>query len=167
MAVTIAPGNTYLIEEKKPDKIFRAYRLLVDAGFEVICVTRVHPERLEEDYGIPPENIIWLSNSKGFDSINPQDIGLLNDRLVRYYDKDGKQAALMEGLEYLLMHNDFKRVLDLVNYLYESVVMESDNLLISIDPRAFDTRELALMERVTTIVSNQGIEIQQSSRRSP
>jgi archaellum biogenesis ATPase FlaH len=54
---------------------------------------------------------------------------------------------MLDGLEYLLVNNDFSRLLKFIEYINELVMQNSALLLISIDQRALDEREMALLER--------------------
>ncbi|MFP4169646.1 MAG: DUF835 domain-containing protein [Methanomassiliicoccales archaeon] len=140
------------MEEKKARKIFRLYHRLREAGAEVLCVSRVHPDHLEEGFGIPRESTLWLSNKVGDRNINPMNVGILTDRLIRFLEGSERGAVLIEGVEYLVMQNDFDKVLKMVNFLYESVAITKGTLVISIDPRAFNQKELAFLERSATVV---------------
>ena len=152
MQIEIKPGNFYLLQERKAEKIFLLYRLMIEAGKKVICVSRMHPDQLREEYGIPNEGCLWLSNAVGERNINPLNVGILTDRLIRYFEESGDRVVLFEGLEYLVMQNDFNKVLRLVNYLYESVAVTKNMMIVSLDPRAFSVKEMAFLEKSAYII---------------
>lgn len=152
MQIDIKPGNFYLLQERKAEKIFILYKMMGEAGRDVICVSRIHPDQLNEDFGIPHKNSLWLSNTVGDRNINPLNVGILTDRLIRYFEESGSKVVLFEGLEYLVMQNDFGKVLKLVNYLYESVAVTKNILIASLDPRAFSPKELAFLEKSAYII---------------
>jgi archaellum biogenesis ATPase FlaH len=104
-----------------------------------------------EDFKIPPSNVFWLSNSAGPRNINPQNIGILTDTLIRMYEKGGA-TVILEGIEYLMLQNDFSKVLKLMSYLYESVAMNHGMLVITLDPEAFNTKEFALLTKDAELV---------------
>ena len=56
-------------------------------------------------------------------------------------------VVLLDGLEYLVSHNDFGSVLALLHDLNESVAMREAVLLVPFDPTAFNEREIALVRR--------------------
>lgn len=155
MPVEIRPGNIYLFKERKPDRTFRISRQFSDAGKRVFCVTRLHPDQLRENYGIPPEKVLWLSNAVGERNVNPQNVGILTDVLIKFFEKERGVVLVLEGLEYLILQNDFPKILKFVNYLYEAVTMNKGVLLSTIDPRAFSTQELAFLEKNTVSVEEQ------------
>jgi len=150
--VEIKPSNYYLLQERKAEKIFLLYGMMAAAGKKVLCVSRIHPDQLKEDYGIPEESCLWLSNTVGSRNINPLNVGILTDRLIRFYEEGEDRVVLLEGLEYMMMQNDFNKVLRLVNYLYESVAITRNMLLVSLDPRAFGRKELAFLEKSAIVI---------------
>lgn len=152
MQIEIKPGNFYLLPERKAEKIFAVYKLIVEAGKKVTCVSRIHPDHLNEDFGIPHEDSLWLSNTVGERNVNPLNVGILTDRLIRYFEESEDRVVLFEGLEYLVMQNDFGKVLRLVNYLYESVAVTKNIIIVSLDPRAFSAKELAFLEKSAFII---------------
>jgi len=56
-------------------------------------------------------------------------------------------------MEYLMTANDFPKVLRAVDRWSEAVMANSARLVISLDPRAFDQKELALIERNREVVN--------------
>jgi hypothetical protein len=71
---------------------------------------------------------------------------------VGFYEEGEDRVVLLEGLEYMMMQNDFNKVLRLVNYLYESVAITRNVLLVSLDPRAFSGKELAFLEKSAIVI---------------
>jgi len=152
---TLEPGNLYIILDKKGDRAFGLFAGLRSRSKAIRCVARTHPERLEMEFGIPPECIIWLSNTGAPNSVNPQNIGILTDTLLRVYENSPEASVILEGMEYLMTQNDFGKVLRLVNFLYEAVAMNQGMLIITLDPEAFSEKELALLSREAIALSAQ------------
>ncbi len=149
--IELKPGTLYVFQDKKADRALGLYTLMKSKDREVLVVTRLHPDRLSEDFQIPASNAFWLSNSAGPRNINPQNIGILTDTLIRTYER-GEAAVILEGIEYLMLQNDFSKVLKLMSYLYESVAVNHGLLVITLDPEAFNTKELALLTKDAELV---------------
>ncbi len=149
--IELKTGSLYIFQDKKADRALRLFNLLKSKDKEVLVVTRLHPDRLKEDFQIPPSNVFWLSSSAGPRNINPQNIGILTDTLIRAYEK-GEAAVILEGVEYLMLQNDFSKVLRLMSYLYESVAVNRGMLIITLDPEAFNTKEFALLSKDAELV---------------
>jgi hypothetical protein len=149
--IELKPGTLYIFQDKRADRALGLYNLMKSKNSEVLVVTRLHPDRLIEDFQIPSSNVFWLSNSAGARNINPQNIGILTDTLIRTYEKGGA-AVILEGIEYLMLQNDFSKVLKLMSYLYESVAVNHGMLVITLDPEAFNTKEFALLTKDAELV---------------
>ncbi len=147
MTIEIRPGNLYLFKTRESERMLGFFPHFENSQIPVLCVTRFHPDRLREDFGVPQEKALWLSNTVGARNVNPQNVGILTDHLIRFYESAAGSVVLFDGLEYLLAQNDFNKVLRFVNYLYEAVAVNKGILILTIDPRAFSTKELAFLER--------------------
>ena len=55
--------------------------------------------------------------------------------------------SILDVLELLFTHNDFPSVLRMVNHVTEQVMQHNGKLIISIDERTLDPKELALLEK--------------------
>jgi len=117
-----------------------------------LVVTRKHPGEIRIDYLIQTTPVIWLSSIPGKDNMDPAKLSLLTDMIVNFLEKSGNGVVLVEGVEYLMTANDFPKVLRAVDRWSEAVMVRSARLVISLDPRAFDQKELALIERNREVV---------------
>jgi hypothetical protein len=74
--------------------------------------------------------------------------------------------VLVEGVEYVITFNDFKKVLKSLDSLNETTWVTKSRLMIFVDPRAFDEKELALLERDRKVVKkSEGVqELKRESR---
>jgi archaellum biogenesis ATPase FlaH len=60
--------------------------------------------------------------------------------------------VLIDGLEYLRLNNDADRILKFVEMLDEIVMQRQGILVLSLDDRAFDPREMAFLERNSVVL---------------
>lgn len=151
--VVLEPGNICIIMSKKAERTFRLYQDFKERGWTVEVFARMHPERLEKDFGIPASSVTWLSNVSGPRVIGPQSMGILTDNILRLYEKDPPPVVILEGLEYLMAQNDFGKVLRMYDYLYEVVAVRQGLLILPLDPQAFSEKELAYLTREALVVS--------------
>ena len=117
-----------------------------------LVVTRRHPTEVRMEYLIQTTPVIWLSTIPGKDNMDPSKLGLLTDMIVDFLEKSENGVVLVEGMEYLVTSNDFQKVLRAIDRWSEVVMSRSSRLVMSLDPRAFDPKELALIERNREIV---------------
>jgi two-component system cell cycle response regulator len=94
--------------------------------------------------------IIWLSNQLGRVYVNPTNIGILSDTIIRFIEKSGDSVVMLDGIEFLIVNNDFEKVLRMIHHIAEATMEYKSRLIIS--PRTLDTREMALLERNMEVI---------------
>ena len=117
-----------------------------------LVVTRRHPSEIRLEYFIQTTPVVWLTSIPGKDNMDPSKLGLLTDMIVDFLQKSENGVVLVEGIEYLVTSNDFQKVLRAMDRWSEVAMSRSSRLVMSLDPRAFDTKEIALIERNREII---------------
>jgi len=117
-----------------------------------LIVTRRYPKEIREKYFLQTTPVIWLSTVAGKDSTDPAKLSVLSDYLVNFMEMSHNGVVYVDGLEYLTTSNDFPRVLKAVDRWTEIAMTSSSSLILSFDPRAFDLKEVALLERNREVV---------------
>jgi len=185
------PRGVYLLEDEKPKPAFALFSELVtlplNPEVEIpgktvtasetleflipkgLVVTREFPETIRRSFNIQVTPIIWLTEAPGEMRVAPTSLAMLTDTIVRFMENNPNSIVLVEGVEYMVTFNDFRKVLKSLDSLNESTWVTKSRLLISVDPRAFDEKELALLERDRKVVKlAEGIEeLKRDSRVVP
>lgn len=117
-----------------------------------LIVTRQFPKDVRSKYYLQTTPILWLSTVAGPDNMDPAKLSLLTDYLVNFMEKSQNGVIMVDGLEYLITSNDFQRVLRAVDRCTESAMVSSSRLIMTVDPRSFDPKELATLERNREVV---------------
>jgi hypothetical protein len=145
-------GRTYLTKEKKPERALVYFRRAIESGFRPLYVTRQHPNHVLRAHAGKEIRVVWLSTTLGKDYVDPHNLNSLTN-LVTNFVSDGPRAViLLDGLEYLMINNDFPRIVHFLEYVNEQVAMKRAILILSVDDRAFEPKELALIERNTVTI---------------
>jgi hypothetical protein len=118
-----------------------------------LIVTRQFPNDVRKEHYIQTTPIIWLSSVAGKDNMDPAKMSLLTDFIVNFMERSHNGVVLVDGLEYLATTNDFPRVLKTIDRWAESAMTSSSRLIISVDPRAFEEKEIALLEKNKEVVN--------------
>jgi len=146
-------GHTYLIYEEKPFKSTEIFIDLVTHGFQGLYITRTNPREVRQRYNLKKTPILWLTDAKGYEKrIEPFHIMELGYTVGEFTKKTRNGVILLDGLEYLIVHNDYKSVLKLIHLLEDFVSLGNSILIIPVDPAALDDRELHLLKREMTIL---------------
>ncbi len=118
-----------------------------------LVVTRQYPNDLRTKLYLQTTPIIWLTTVAGKDNLDPAKLNLLTDMLVNFMERSANGVVLVDGMEYLVTSNDFGRVIKAVERWTETAMASSARLIISVDPRAFDAREIAVLEKNKEIIT--------------
>ncbi|HUU07491.1 MAG TPA: DUF835 domain-containing protein [Thermoplasmata archaeon] len=119
---------------------------------EGLIVTRQYPNDIRTRYYLQTTPMIWLSTVAGKDNMDPAKLSVITDILVNFMERSNNGILLVDGVEYLMTSNDFPKVLRAVDRWTESAMTSSSRIIMSIDPRAFDEKELALLEKNKEVV---------------
>jgi hypothetical protein len=145
-------GRTYLIKERKPGRAWTHFTRTLDDGHDGLYVTRQHPNHVENRWDPKTLKIVWLSTTLGRDYMDPHNLGALTNLISGFAEAARPAIVLLDGLEYLMINNDFPRILKFVEYMNEIVSQRKCVLLLSVDDRAFEPKEMALIERNTVLL---------------
>ncbi len=144
----IVPGVGCLVKERQPTLSFEIFEEMLRGGVPGLLITRIHPDRIRHDRGLTDVRMIWLSHTPGEDYHEPTATGTLVKVIQKFIeDNNGEGVILLDGLEYLMINNGFVPILFFVEQLNELMTLSRGILLLPVDPRALDLRELALLER--------------------
>ncbi len=163
------PRGIYLVYDEKGDSAMSLFSELVtlplrpDAAIPVegdsaietlefliprgLMVTRAFPDEVREKYELHATPIVWLTESVGELRIAPTSLAVLTDALMRFMENNHNSIVLMEGIEYTVTFNDFRKVLRSLDLLNETAWITKARLIVAVDPNAFDEKERALLER--------------------
>jgi hypothetical protein len=149
----LVQGRTYVVEESPSDISFDAFVNILStpgkaAGKTVgLAVSRQHPDLIRQKYALEATPIYWLATRAGEEVIAPTNLGILTHMLIKFIEENPSGVMLLDGLEYLVSNNDFNRVLRVIDQVNDHISQSKCIMIVPVDPRAFSTKELALLER--------------------
>ncbi len=147
---TLKGGSSYLFTEHAVSKAFEAFKRLVSEGKRGLVITRTHPARIQQVYGLDCP-IMWIAKSAkptgGIISLEPTRLMKIHSTISDFVKANQGAVVLLDGLEYLVTENGFATVMKAVQLTNEEVAMSGAFLLVPVDPRAFETQQLGLLER--------------------
>lgn len=140
-------GRAYLVKEKKPEKALAVFHQSVDSGWRPLYITRQHPNHVARRRGDKDIRVVWLSTTLGKDYIDPHNLNSLSNLIGNFLNDGPRAVILLDGIEYLMINNDFPRILHFLEYVNEQIALRRAALILSVDERAFEAKELAYIER--------------------
>ncbi len=142
-------GMAYLLSDAQSRQCFDIFEDHVKHGMKGVCVTRSYPEKIRETYDLYRTPMIWLTKEEGGEAIKPHQLGKLNHLLEDLLRKNEEMIILIDGLEYLITHNNFQSVLKFVQILRDKIATTRSILLLPISPDTLDMKNLKLLQRET------------------
>lgn len=157
---SLRKGRGYIVED--PQSVF-SFDILAnllsttDNGDRLrgFVVSRQHPNLLREKFGLENTPIIWLATQAGENIIDPTSLGLLVHAVMGFLSKTKNGVVLIDGIEYLVTNNDFKKVVRMLEQINDFIMQYQGYLIVPIDPRAFEERELAILQRNFETIAQQ------------
>ncbi len=134
------------------DKTAHVVRELSEAGSSVLTVTRLHPDLVSESMPINVHDSIWLSERPGKRNVPPDQLNRLFQSISAFLSRQGDGTVVLEGVEYILMYNDMKRVLAMIERINDIVMASQAVLVMPVDPMSLDPRTLAYLRRSAEVI---------------
>jgi PAS domain S-box-containing protein len=153
----LEPREVYIVEEERPEKAFDIFTDLVKHGFKGFGICRTHPQKVREKYALERTPVMWLSEieSKQLEQVGPQDIPKLTYVVSEFIKRAQPAVVILEGVEYLMVQNDFKTVLKLLHTLTDYVVTSQSILILPINPKSLPVHQHVLLRRAFKTVAEE------------
>ena len=145
-------GSSYLLLESSATESFKLFSSYISRGSKGLLITRVFPARIRKQYKLGSTPILWLSRTQEKKAINPTNLGALLDEVIDFVKSNSNTLVLLDGLEYLVIENDFERVLKFVNSLEDEIAVNNSRLLISLNPNVLDPEKKAMLEKTSKVL---------------
>jgi predicted transcriptional regulator len=141
-------GSSYIVKEEKPETSFDIFKNALYDGVDGLCITRLPPEKVKEKYSIT-SNVFWLTNQESADgnTLRVQRPDEIVKTVRNFVEKNKNGVVLLDGLEYLISRYEFPKALKLIHDLNEVIAVSDSRLIVPLDPRTLDGKEMALLER--------------------
>ncbi len=146
-------GKIYLILEPKPKISYDVFLDQLSLKKPGLIISRHHPDSVRKKYNLAKTPIIWLNRGKTDEKKLYYQPNLeLLAHMIKQFVKDSKTTGsssilLIDGLEYLVIYNEFKKTLQFLELLNEIIMLHEGILLISLDKDIFDRKEFAFILR--------------------
>jgi len=147
--------GSYLFKGSNIEKSFKTLKELALQGKKGLCITREHPDAIKEQYELGNTDIYWLTRNRvDIPSLDPSQIEKLRWIIKDFVSENKNSVVLIDGLEYLIIQNNFNSVLKFVELLKDDIALNDAILILPIDPNTMEPRELALLERYMRVISS-------------
>ena len=138
--------GSFMVKESKSEFCLQVFSTLVKHGRKGLCITRIPPQKLKETIDFEGVKTYWLS-SRPDKSCIPPSLTKLSHEITQYVGFHPNSVVILDGLEYLISHLEFNKVLRYINELIDTMAVHKSILLLPINPLTIDPKQLALLER--------------------
>ncbi len=142
-------GNSYLFTDKGVARAYEVLKRLLTEGKRGLVITRTHPSRVRQLYGVDCP-VMWIAKSSkptGVLSLEPTRLMKIHGTISDFIKANAGAVVLLDGLEYLVTENGFGPVMKAIQLTNEEVAMTGAYLLVPIDPRTLETQQMGFLER--------------------
>jgi hypothetical protein len=151
--------SSYYVVEPKPTRSLKIFKDLVTKRFLGLCITKDQPEKLIEKFNLDESSVYRINSEEGDKNIPPI-LSKISDVINEFLSENVHSVIYLEGLEYLIKHNDFERVLRFSNNIKESIVLNDSILITSLDNSSLDEKQLTLIKENSIDISNVDVEFE-------
>jgi two-component system cell cycle response regulator len=149
-------GGTYLILGKNESELeegFRIFRDIMRNGSPGLVVTRTMPRKVLNRYRLGELNTIWLSRSIDKNAIKPTNLGKLVDEIKEFTSRNSNTIVMFDGLEYLIVQNDFGRVLKFLQSLKDEITIQNARLIMTLNPNTLGKNKVELLKNELKVLN--------------
>jgi hypothetical protein len=146
-------GRIYFVCEKKMERTLRILQDFVFSGSKALCVTRLHPDLLQEQMPGVSLECAWLSERPGAANIPPNQLHRISQRVSTFLMGKRNAVVLLEGVEYLTLFNDPTKVQMFLEQVNDGIMASRALMLVPLDPLSMDPRYVARLRRFAEIVT--------------
>jgi hypothetical protein len=140
--------HNYLVKGESAVPAFKAFRNMVTRT-PGLCITTAYPEKIQRRFGMEKTPIIWISKvSWDEKALKPSDLDFeITQTIIRFVKENPETSVLIDDLEYLNAVIGFRGASKFLKHVSDVVAAEHSTLVVPLDPRAFDEKEMAVLEK--------------------
>lgn len=144
VSAKLEKGHAYLLTESQPKKSLQLMKEYSRLGYDGMVISRLSPEQVRKK--LKKQKILQLSTATKEDSIPPDNVVNILLRMKEFMTSKKDSILLLDGLDYIAFQNTFEDALNLIQKLIESVILYKGILLVSVNPKSLEEKELVLLE---------------------
>jgi len=146
--IQLEPKKIYLVKEDDENQAHELFISTLNRGFAGLGIVREDPNTLRERYNLYKTSFIWLS--KNSTSIPCEtDIDALYDLIAEFMSKSEKSVILIDRLDYIILQNQFDRVIRKIHELNDLLASHESIIIISIKQELIKEDQLKTIESET------------------
>lgn len=163
-SVKITKGRGTIVDDPKSNLSFELFARLIapqesDTMRDGYILSRRAPPTIREKFGFKVVRITWIATGTGQEVIDPTKPGLIAHAIMEFLSKTKNGVVLLDGVESVVVYNDFNRTARMLEQINDFVMQYQGYLIVPIDPKAFDSRERAMLTRNFDTIAVRMVEV--------
>lgn len=145
---TTPHGHGYLVKENTPQQSLELFVDRIVRGDFGLVILRQAPDILTEWPLLKNVPVVYLNQTVTEDNcLDPTNLAKLHLTIEEFFKAAPRSTVLLEGMEYLIVHNGVDRMLKFIHSIGECVKKHESRFITLVDPRVLDEEEMVLLER--------------------
>lgn len=147
-------GPIYFIDTLDIADIYDIFFNKIDGNIPKICITTRHPNLLYKNLMKDNVQMYWLTRNpdSSVNGIDSSKISALSSSLINFIDENCEGIILFDGVEYLIIHNDFLTIVRFFHYLKDIIADKNFAVFAPIRSDIFEKNEISILDRGFTYV---------------
>lgn len=151
---SLPEGQGFLVKERTLEESLSLFTDRIIRGDFGLIIMRQPPEILSGVSPLRRVPVVQLNQTATEDScLDPTNLARLHLTIQEFFEAAPRATVLLEGMEYLIVHNGIDRMLRFVHSIIEFVKIHKSRFITLVDPRILEKEELALLERELISIS--------------
>jgi chromosomal replication initiator protein DnaA len=151
--IEVQEGQSYLVEEEKPDVSHRLFASKLKEGYKGLAIARGHPRVLREKLGDMEAIVFWLTDheSKTERTVMPslERIMLIIEEFIQ---PDKRSIVLLDDIQYLISNTTFEGIVRFIRNVVDEVSERQAIFLVSVNKESLKTQERSILEREMEVI---------------
>jgi Trk K+ transport system NAD-binding subunit len=141
-------GHAYFIKHERSSEISHKVLLAeLYKGHYGLILTSHNPSRIRHEYGIETTPIVWMTDTETEHlSVDPIDLEQIFETIRLFVSKVPNSFILIDGIDYLIAHNNFEKVLHFVRQVKSTIARSDDCVIIPKGNLVLDRKQEKLLE---------------------
>jgi len=147
------PGKTVLLKGEGNQEAMEAFRDLVQAGWDGLCISRVCPKEVRQFVG-KECTVLWLTKADPMTGDQDREEYLLPTETAKMQtsirnfltrNKGRPSVILLDGMTYIITNTDFRSFLKIAQKMKDDVYQAQSLLLLPYEPKNLAENEMNLL----------------------
>jgi hypothetical protein len=143
----IMPGMVAMVDTTSPHELMKIAAHLGLIGHPLLVISRLPPERLESEIGLPEGVTAWLTEKGSGDTVLKASLEEVRRSVDDFLFGSKRACIVLDGIEFLSGIHGFDRMMELMRSIVDQITTSDHLLLVPADLDVWDERQRSILLR--------------------